>query len=87
MNTFVDITFSTQRLLNYFASQSVRGRRGRDRMVVRLMTTYAINAYHHQRNPLGRGVLDTKWSAEALTTGLMISKGLLVHKAEISTKF
>jgi hypothetical protein len=49
-----------QRLLNYLASQSVGGRRGRDRIVVRLMTTYAINAYHHQRNPLGRGVLDTK---------------------------
>ena len=24
-----------------------RGRRGRDRMVVRLTTTYAINVYHH----------------------------------------
>ena len=25
----------------------VRGRRGRDRMVVKSTTTYAINAYHH----------------------------------------
>jgi hypothetical protein len=24
-----------------------RGHRGRDRMVVRFTTTYAINAYHH----------------------------------------
>jgi len=25
----------------------MRGRRGRDRMVVGFMTTYAISAYHH----------------------------------------
>jgi hypothetical protein len=25
----------------------LRGRRGRDRMVVRCTTTYAISAYHH----------------------------------------
>ena len=37
----------SQRLLNYLASQSVGGRRGRDRMVVGLMTTYVISAYHH----------------------------------------
>jgi hypothetical protein len=50
----------TQRLLSYLASQSVGCRRGRDRMIVRLMTTYAISPYYHQRNPLRRGVLDTK---------------------------
>ena len=37
----------TQRLLSYLASQSVGCGRGRDRMMVRLMTTYAISAYHH----------------------------------------
>jgi len=26
---------------------SVRGRRGRDRMIVGFTTTYAISAYHH----------------------------------------
>ena len=50
----------THRLLNYLAYQFAGGRRGRDHMVVRLMTTYAISPYHHQRNPLRRGVLDTK---------------------------
>ena len=36
-----------QIFFNYLASQSVGCRRGRDRMVVRLMTAYAISAYHH----------------------------------------
>jgi len=27
--------------------QNLRGRRGRDRMVVGFITTYAISAYHH----------------------------------------
>jgi len=42
----------------------LRGRRGRDRMVVGFTTTYAIGAYHHWmlwvRIPLRRGALDTK---------------------------
>jgi hypothetical protein len=50
----------TQRLLNYLASQSAGCRRGRDRMVVRLMTTYVISPYYHQRNSLRRDVVDTK---------------------------
>jgi hypothetical protein len=29
------------------SSRSVRGRHGRDRMVVGFTTTYAIRAYHH----------------------------------------
>jgi len=40
-----------------------RGRRGRDRMVVRFKTTYVISAYHHWSCELEsrswRGVLDT----------------------------
>ena len=37
-SNFVDLDFSWR---------SVRGRRGRDRMVVGFTTTYAISAYHH----------------------------------------
>jgi len=33
--------------LHFTVSMNMRGRRGRDRMVVGFTTTFAINAYHH----------------------------------------
>ena len=36
------------------------GRRGRDRMVVGLIATYAINAYHHESSNPVRGVVYTR---------------------------
>ena len=43
-----------------FDSYHARGRRGRDRMVVGFITTYAISAYHHRccefESRSGRGV-------------------------------
>ena len=46
-----------------FGSITYKGRRGRDRMVVGCITTYAISAYHHQICELEprswRGILHT----------------------------
>jgi hypothetical protein len=39
--------FSLNLLTDYIFYIFIRGRRGRDRMVVGFITTYAINAYHH----------------------------------------
>ena len=44
-----------------FISFHVSGRCGRDRMVIRVITTYAINACHHWWSPVSSNPAQTRW--------------------------